>query len=207
MAIVALKRDRTDNVDVFHDDEIDFLSALLEHEFTDAVFSDGESIADVTNVKASSLTEFYRMTDLIGKHFLLHPSSGDSAACLQHYVAHRSASTSACIVMPKWNGLWRKYLQGMQLLKDCPVSNAMHVPAADVSHCDWLVQVHYDPVNVVDSVCNVVGPSGLTMHFQGTVSNAAANVLLDCCCSQFDVGFFCETHGLHSDSSPQSSSD
>ena len=85
--------------------------------------------------------------------------------------------------MPKWNGLWRKYLCGMQLLKDCPVSNAMHVPAADVSHCDWPVQVYYDPVNVVDSVCNVVGPSGLTMHFQGTVSNAAANVLLDSCCS------------------------
>ena len=133
--------------------------------------------------KASSLTKFYCMTDLSGKHLLLHPSSGDSTACLQHYVAHRSASTSACIVMPKWNGLWRKYLRGMQLLKGCPVSNAMHVPTADVSHCDRPVQVYYDPVHVVDSVCNVVGPSGLTMHFQGSVSNAAANVFLDSCCS------------------------
>ena len=201
-----MKCDRTDNVDVSRDDEIDFLSALLEHEFTDAVFSDGESIVDVTNVKASSLTEFYCMTDLTGKHFLLHPSSGDLAACLQHYVAHRSASTSACIVMPKWNGMWRKYLRGMQLLKDCPVSNAMHVPTADVCQCDWPVQVYYDPVNVVDSVCNVVGPSGLTMHFQGTVSNAAANIFFCLLQSHFDVGFFCETHGLHSDSSQQSSS-
>ncbi len=43
-------------------------------------------------------------------------------------------------------------------------------------------------MNVVDiidyhSVCNVVGPSGLTMHFKGAVSNAAANVFLDSCCS------------------------
>ena len=45
--VVAWKCDRTDNVGVSHDDEIDFLSALLEHEFTDAVFSDGESIVDV----------------------------------------------------------------------------------------------------------------------------------------------------------------
>ena len=119
----------------------DFLSALLEHELIDAVFSDGESIVAVTNVNASSRTECYCMTDLSGKHFSLHLSSGDLTACLLHHVAHRSASTSACIVMPKWNGLWRKYLRGMQLLKNCPVSNAMHVPAADVSHCDWPMQV------------------------------------------------------------------
>ena len=81
--------------------------------------------------------------------------------------------------MPEWKGLWRKYLRGMQLLKECSFSNALHVPDADVCHCDWPVQVYYDPVNVVDSVCNVVGPSGFTMHFQGTVSDAAAHVFLD----------------------------
>ncbi len=72
-----MKCDRTDNVGISHDDEIDFLSAHLKHEFTDAVFSDGESIVDVTSVKASSLTEFYCMTDMSGKHLLLHPSSCD----------------------------------------------------------------------------------------------------------------------------------
>ena len=45
--------------------------------------------------------------------------------------------------MPEWRGLWLKYLRGMQLFNDCPVSNAMHVSAADVSHCDWPVQVYY----------------------------------------------------------------
>ena len=125
------------------------------------------------------------MTDLSGKHLLLHLPSGGLPACLRHHVAHRSTSTfatSACIVMPKWNGLWCKYLRGM---KDCPGSDAMHVPPADVSHCDWPMQVYYDPVDVVayHNVSNVVGPSGLIVHFQGSVSNAAANVFLDSCCS------------------------
>ena len=114
----------------------DFLSALLEHELTDAVFSHGKSIVAVTDVKASSRTECYCMTDLSGKHFLLHLSSGDLTACLLHHVAHRSARTFACIVLLKWNGLVCKYVHGMQLFKNCPVSNATHVPAADVSHCD-----------------------------------------------------------------------
>lgn len=84
------------------------------------------------------------MTDLSGKHFPLHLSSGDSTACLLHHVAHRSACTTACImtiVLLRWNGLWCKYLRGMQLLEKCPVSNAIHVPAADVSHSDWPMQV------------------------------------------------------------------
>ena len=137
----------------------------------------------VMNPKASSLTDFYNMTDLSNKSLLLHSSSGDLSACLQHYVAHRSASTSACIVMPKWNGLWRKYLCSMHLLKDCLDGNAMYVPAADL-HCSACpLQVYYDPVHVLESICNGIGRSGLTMHSQGTVSNAAANVFLDSCCS------------------------
>ena len=165
-------------------DELVVQSPELEQSFTDIVLSDA-GVPDssiVMKFKTSSLTKFLDTTDLTDKCLLLHPASTDLTACLQHYTAHRSASTSACVVVPKGNGLWRKYLRGMQLLQDRCVGSSLFVPAAD-SHNDWALQVYFDPVHVLDSVCNVVGPSGLTMHFQGTVSNAPANVFLDSCCS------------------------
>ena len=174
----------------------------MEHDFTDVVISDGDftsrvdqtadrdaissddlSASDVMSFKASSLTEFLCMTDLSNKRLLLHPAYGDLSACLQHYTAHRSSSSSACVVMPKWNGLWRKYLRGMQLLKDCSTARAFFVPADDASSCTQPLQVYFDSACVRDSICNAVGLVGLTMQFKGFISNAPANIFMDSCCS------------------------
>ena len=118
-------------------DESALLKSCVEHDFNLIVVFDTDVATSVMNLtpRVSSMTDFLHMTDLSYKHILLHPANGDLRVCLDHYVRHRTASSSACIVMPKWNGLWRKYLKHMQLLKDCDSNADLYVPIADRSGC------------------------------------------------------------------------
>ena len=116
------------------------MSAVVEHPFSHLVLSDcdcnavldcldsGDAITDCS-ITASPLSALMLMTDLAGHHFLLQSSVTDLYTCLEHDSAHKSASTSACIVLPKQPGVWRKYLRHAQLLKDLPRSDACFAPS------------------------------------------------------------------------------
>ena len=90
--------------------------------------------------------------------------------------------------MPKWNGLWRKYLKHMQLLKDWESNVELYLPIADRSSGKWPLQVYYDPVHVGKQLGSIAGANKLTMQFQGTVSNAPACVRMDSMCSHTLMG-------------------
>ena len=171
-------------------DESALLKSCVEHDFNLIVVSDADVASAVMNLtsRVSSMTEFCHMTDLSHKHVLLHPASGDLRICLDHYVRHRTANTSGCIVMPKWNGLWRKYLKHMQLLKDWESNVELYLPIADRSSGKWPLQVYYDPVHVGKQLGSIAGANKLTMQFQGTVSNAPACVMMDSMCSHTLMG-------------------
>ena len=174
--------------------EVELLSSVVEHQFAMLVLSDCDcdaildsktgSVNDHCGLSVSPLSAFLQMTDLAGHHLLLHPSCADLYACLDHYHAHKSDSTSACVVMPKQAGMWRKFLRRAQLLKDYPCCDALFVPSV---HSEGLgkhaVQVYYDSPVVTESACPVIGSLGLTMHFHGTVSNAPVSLLFDSGCS------------------------
>ena len=132
---------------------------------------------------ASPLSHFLKLTDLTDQHFLLHPACSDLFACLQHLHSHKKASSSAVVVLPKHPGMWHKYLCNAQLLQDLPCSNALFVPAADETLHKRPIQVYYVSPVPTCSLCAVVGASGLTFHFYGTVSNAPVILSMDSMCS------------------------
>lgn len=123
------------------------------------------------------------MSDLAGHHFLLHPSVTDPYACLEHSSAHKSASTSALIVLPMQPGMWHKYLPHAQSLKDVPCSEALFAPPGHEHVLQHASQVYFDAPVVTDSVCAAIGTLGLTTYFHGTVPTAPASIWLDSGCS------------------------
>ena len=125
------------------------------------------------------------MTDLAGQHVLLHPACSNLFACLHHYNAHKQSNTSAVVMLPKQPGMWRQCLRGAQLLRDCPCSDALFVPADAEALSKYARQVYYDSPVVSGSVCAVIASLGLTMQFMAiaSVSNAPASVLMDLCCT------------------------
>ena len=171
--------------------EVVDLCAVVEHKFTTVVVSDddyetvcnGERVMHGASFLASPLSLSLKQTDLSDESFLLHPACNDLFACLQHLHAHKQATTSAVVVLPKHPGVWRKYLPNAQLLQDLPSSDALFVPAADETMGKHAVQVYYVSPVVTDSVCAVVGAMGLTMQFHGTVSHAPMVLSMDSMCS------------------------
>ena len=113
----------------------------------------------------------------------MHPACIDLYACHEHYAAHKKASTSAVIVMPKRPGMWRKYVRTAQLLRDFPCSDALFAPCDDEALGKHAVQVYYDSPVATDSVCAVIGSLGLTMQFQGSISGVPTSLLMDSCCT------------------------
>ena len=168
---------------VFLMQEVDELS-VVEHKFTTVVLSDadfetvcgGESVISSANFMASPLSVFLKLTDLTDQ---LHPACSHLFACLQHLHSHKKASTSAVVVLPKHPGVWLKCSRNAQLLQDLPCSNALFVAAADETLHKRPVQVYYTSPVPTGSLCAVVGASGLTMQFHGTVSNAPVVLTMD----------------------------
>ena len=163
--------------------QVQTLSETVGHDFTGVVLSDSDTgsllntkVLDCTDVindvgfVTTPLSEFLQSTDLADQRLLLHPACCDLYACLEHYVAHKKASTSAVIVMPKQPGMWRKYVRTAQLLRDSPCSDALFAPCDDEALGKHAVQVYYDSPVATDSVCAVIGSLGLTMQFQGSIS-------------------------------------
>jgi hypothetical protein len=100
--------------------EIEVLSTLFEHKLSTIVLSDCEcdtilmsrladgnddTVITDTVPTASPLSVFLGMTDLVDRRFLLHPACADLFACLRHLHAHKTASTSAVVVLPKQPGV------------------------------------------------------------------------------------------------------
>ena len=97
--------------------------------------------------------------------------------------AHKKASTSAVVVLPKHPGVWRKYLRNAHLLQDLPCSDVLFVPTADRTFGKYRVQVYYVSPVPTESLCAVDGASGVTMQFHGTVSNAPVVLSIISMCS------------------------
>ena len=108
------------------------LCAVVEHNFTTVVVSDddyeivcnGERVMHGASSLASPLSLFLKQTGLSDESFLLYSACNDLFACFQHLHAHKQASTSAVVVLPKRPRVWRKYLRNLQLLQDLPSSDA-----------------------------------------------------------------------------------
>ena len=165
--------------------QVQTLSETVGHDFTGVVLSDSDtgsllntkvlSAADVINYVGFVTTppsEFLQSTDLsTDLSFLLHPACSDLYACLEHYAAHKDASPSAVIVMPKQPGMWLKYVRTAQLLRDFPCSDALFTHCDDESLGKHAGQVYYDSRVATDSICAVIGSLGLTIQFQGSISD------------------------------------
>ena len=113
---------------------------------------------------------------------------------IRHYLrckASDPAGTSACIVVPKWQGKFRHLLQHMQLVKEYDAGSILfsapnqHGKGRHVMKgTPWPVQVFYDAPCSPDkfaAVCNVSGimDQPLTMMYDGSISGKSAKVLVD----------------------------
>ena len=98
--------------------QVQTLSVTVGHDFNGVVLSDSDTgsllntkVLDCTDVindvgfVSTPLSEFLQSTDLADQRLLLHPACSDLYACLEHYSAHKKATTSAVIVMPKQPGM------------------------------------------------------------------------------------------------------
>lgn len=126
-------------------------------------------------------------TDVAGKHIWLNAPFAEMPAYLDHYLACKAKDphhTSACIVVPKGAGHWKKSLSGMELLHEYSKGECLLVAhgdsAANGPHvpCGIAVQVYYDPP-VAKVAVNAVGKKRLTMQFGCAVAGVSGSALMD----------------------------
>jgi hypothetical protein len=125
--------------------------------------------------------------------------------CISHYMEckkQKPASTSACILVPKWStGDWVPLLKNMQLLVEYPAGSVLFSQPAShpggerrtMQGTPWAVQVWYDaPVQECSSMHE---PGDLIMSFNAEISGMHGIVLMDTGASDC---FFSEqfVHGL-----------
>lgn len=102
---------------------------------------------------ASPSQSFLDMS-VAGKTCWINPPFSMLHEFIQHYVQQKASSptdTSACIVVPKWGGKWRKLLKGMTKVIEYPAGTALFdVPDSTAARrklpgCPWPIQVYWDP--------------------------------------------------------------
>ena len=126
-------------------------------------------------------------TDVAGKHIWLNAPFAEMPAYLDHYLSCKAKEphhTSACIVVPKGAGHWKKALSGMELLHEYGKGECMLVAhghsAAFVSQvaCGIAIQVYYDPPLAKVAV-NALGSKRLTQQFDCAVAGVPGSALMD----------------------------
>ena len=98
----------------------------------------------------------FTKTDCQGHHVWLDPAPNRVYHMLAHYKECKDrapATTSAVIVVPRWNGgsAWRKQLSGMRLLQECPAGTPLYFEVASQGPglvrpaLTYPIQLWYDP--------------------------------------------------------------
>eukprot|EP00877_Chromochloris_zofingiensis_P003160 jgi/Chrzof1/12845/Cz07g09130.t1 len=137
------------------------------------------------------LDSFEQQT-LKGDHVLIAMSASNMGEAIKHYKAQKAKhpSTSAVIMVPKWNN-WSlaRMLKGMQLLREYDRGVALFATTPERSlgpvelpPASAKAQVFYDPPVAYTAPTSAVDASGqprLTMLFASTVSGVPATTLID----------------------------
>lgn len=146
--------------------------------------------------------------DVSGLHVWLHAPFACIEVFLKHYLqckAKAPQTTSACIVVPAWQGKFRQLLGGMQLLKTYDKGSMLYSAEVGGSNCvalgpaPWAVEIYYDapaPAIQVNSMSSAA--SALLFTFPGHVAGFPAGVLVDSGATHsFCDHAFAEQHGLN----------
>ena len=125
-----------------------------------------------------------------------------------HYLQCKAKSpqlTSACVVVPAWQGTWRKLLGGMQLLKTFDKGSMLYSASVGESNCvalgpsPWAVEIWFDapaPAAQVTSLSSAA--NALLFTFSGHVAGFPADVLVDSGATHnFCDHAFAVKHGLN----------
>ena len=165
--------------------EFDRIQRLVGHEFTwDAACNDSGDNSLCRNYSCPARS--FLDTDISGQRVWINPPFSMIRQFIQHYKQCKQrapASTSACLVLPKWSGDWVAELAGMQLVKEYPIGSVLFsAPTADGSRrvmggIPWPVQIWYDPPAAkADMELRV---SSLTHTYLAACYGHRARVLID----------------------------
>ena len=169
--------------------EFTALEAKLPRNFTfDACCNDSGDNA-LCKLFASPSASFLD-TDISGHNVWLNPPFAKIAQFVRHYLfckAKSPSNTSACIMVPAWQGKHRKWLHGMTLLHRYEQGHVLfHAPQLHggrsvLPGIPWPVEVWYDPPGrVVELDLQATSTDQpLMFRFQARAAGCAAKVLLD----------------------------
>jgi hypothetical protein len=138
----------------------------------------------------SSPTNSFLQCDIAGRHVWLNAPFAKLDLFIKHYLKCKAAapfSTSACVVVPSWQGKWRKLLGGMQLLRSYAKGSILF-SAPQVGNglrrqlgpMPWDIEVWYDPPAApmrLNTLPHEEQP--LLMTFPGYVADHSAKTLID----------------------------
>ena len=129
--------------------------------------------------------------DVSGQHVWMNVPTNRIELFIRHYLkckARAPQSTSACVVVPCWQGPWRKLLTGMRLLKSYEQGSTLFTAPRRGSNCaphepaPWVVEIWYDvpaPAVQVNSVSS--DAYELLFTFPGLVAGVPARIAVDNC--------------------------
>ena len=136
----------------------------------------------------SSPANSFLSTDVSGQHVWINPPFTMISAFLQHYKRCKQRDptrTSACILLPKWNGDWVKELAGMQMIKEFGIGSvlfsapALHGSRRTMPGIPWPVQIWYDPPAVPEQPHVGKLLPDLTHMYLASVSRTSCRVMMD----------------------------
>ena len=138
-----------------------------------------------------SPSSFFLKRDVSGQHVWMNVPTNRIELFIRHYLkckARAPQSTSACVVVPCWQGPWRKLLTGMKLLKSYEQGSTLFTAPRRGSNCaphgpaPWVVEIWYDapaPAVQVNSVSS--DAYELLFTFPGLVAGVPARIAVDNC--------------------------
>ncbi len=137
----------------------------------------------------SSPANSFLSCDIADHHVWINAPFAKIEQFIKHYLKCKSAAphtTSACIVVPNWQGKWRRLLGKMQLLRthdkgailfSAPVGNSSR---KQLGPTPWCIEVWYDAPAAPMSVTSVpYDKQPLLMTFSGHVAGHFARTLVD----------------------------
>jgi hypothetical protein len=167
------------------------IESLICKQFSFDAFADDLGSNSQTPAFSSPSKSFFD-TDVAGHTVWMNPPFNQESLSqsIQHYLNCKMsdpAHTSACILVPKWDGLFRKSLSSMTLIKEYPVGTVLFdQPKAGsvggkrqvLPGIPWPVQVYYDAPRIQCSV-SAADPACMLMSFNVKIAGAEAVALLD----------------------------
>lgn len=154
----------------------------------DACCSDDGSNA-LCKVFCSPRNSFLQLTDLSTKHVWINAPFSKIGAFISHYLALKAkspATTSACILVPRWPGSdWSNLLQGMRKLTAFPMGYPLfklNQESKPTPGIPWPVDIYYDPTYesvAVHRIHSADNETQMVMNFSGTISGAPGILAMD----------------------------